>query len=72
MLLITLCTFYLFIGAWSGLTVAMIIAPETQNNPVKFLPNWARLILMILSGLIWPVTMLVFGSWIIYSKVMGK
>ena len=59
---------YLFAGFWSALTVAMIIAPDTENNPIKA-PDWVKLIIMILSGLVWPITLLVFFIWWVYTKL---
>jgi len=70
MLWVILSFLYLFIGVWFGLTVGMVIAPESLTNPFK-LPDWAKFALVILSGLVWPLTLLVFIGWGIYSKAKG-
>lgn len=68
---VLLSLLYLFIGVWFSLTVGMVIAPESQSNPFN-LPDWAKFIVVILSGVIWPLTLLVFIGWGTYNKVTGK
>ena len=80
MLWVILSHLYLFIGVWFGLTVDMVLTPpdsELLGHPHR--PAWfgmvftpeSKLVLVVLSGLGWPLTLLVFIGWWIYSKVKG-
>ena len=70
-LIIAAVIIYLFIGVFFSLTIGMALNPESQSNP-SALPDWANFTIMILSGILWPVTLLSLIGFFVYNVVTGR
>ena len=70
-LIIAAVMIYLFIGVFFSLTTGMALHPESLSNP-SGLPDWANFTIMILSGILWPVTLLTLIGFFVYNVVTGR
>lgn len=62
---------YLCIGVYFSLIIGMVLSPESLSNP-SGLPDWANFTIMILSGILWPVTLLTLIGFFVYNVVTGR